>query len=327
MPWQVGKGSGEAATGRERREGTTSSSTAVLRPWERAAELATPWVVVRDELRGQIHTPDSEKDSAAPTSVEAAELGRRRAAIEHTMVTRITPDLDAMRVSISTAAGTSNTGSQVAAKVQLFSGGPASEEAAAGTVMSADGAVVGASHHVQPLIRVARFSHLDAEIHTGSAVAGEVWVADVLDPDVSRRFFALSTSATEIDYFVSHSWDDDGNSKGMAEQGATAENHGAQREFGWRKSVVSAPFRLRSSALSRPSRGHLFVIRMCERPHLVWMHGHAQCGRASLGVRALTVIGAARSGVWQRGQNHQRNDGGRPRHPYILERQGVRAAV
>lgn len=171
--------------------------------WKRAAELAVPWITVRDELRGQIHHPEDEKDTAPATAGEASELQRRRLAAEHRMSTQVPQELDVMRRAVPDLSDAST---------------------------APDG--------VRGLLRAATFAHLNAEDHTGSSVPGEVWVADVVDPDVSRRFFSLSSPADRIDYFVSHSWDDDGNAKGMSDFGPTAGNDGATSEFGWRKSVV-----------------------------------------------------------------------------------------
>jgi hypothetical protein len=90
----------------------------------------------------------------------------------------------------------------------------------------------------EALLRGVPFAVINSNDHTGGVV-GEFWAADVPQHDVSRRWIVYSkpTKAHGIDYFVSHAWDDDGDSKGMG--GApTFSNPEAMKEFGWRKSVA-----------------------------------------------------------------------------------------
>ena len=90
------------------------------------------------------------------------------------------------------------------------------------------------------LIRTTRYDVLNAEDHSGSELSGEVWVANVDQDEISRRWVRdYSVPNDTIDYFISHTWHDDGTSKGMPQPSkGTWESAEGLQEFGWRKAVA-----------------------------------------------------------------------------------------
>lgn len=92
----------------------------------------------------------------------------------------------------------------------------------------------------QNLIRTTNFQVLNAENHRGAASAGEVWAANVESDDISRYWVEThSKPNSTIDFFISHTWEDDGTSKGMPKpSAATWEDPRSLEEYGWRKSVA-----------------------------------------------------------------------------------------
>jgi len=90
------------------------------------------------------------------------------------------------------------------------------------------------------LIRTTRYDVLNAEDHAGSELAGQVWVANVNQDEISRRWVGdYSVPNDKIDYFISHTWHDDGTSKGMPQPPkGTWESAEGLEEFGWRKAVA-----------------------------------------------------------------------------------------
>ena len=90
------------------------------------------------------------------------------------------------------------------------------------------------------LIRTTNFQVLNAEHHIGGNSAGEVWAANVESNDISRYWVEQhSKPNTTIDFFISHTWEDDGMSKGMPKPAvATWDDPKSLEEYGWRKSVA-----------------------------------------------------------------------------------------
>ncbi len=97
---------------------------------------------------------------------------------------------------------------------------------------------VGAAKN-RELIRTTQFKVLNAEDHDGAENAGEVWAANVETDDISLFWVNhYSKPNLSIDYFISHTWEDDGASKGMPAGVATWDDPKALEEYGWRKSVA-----------------------------------------------------------------------------------------
>ena len=89
------------------------------------------------------------------------------------------------------------------------------------------------------LIRTTHYRVLNAEDHLGSDNAGEVWAANVESNEISLFWVNQHSKANKsIDYFISHTWEDDGTSKGMPSGIATWDDPKSLEEFGWRKSVA-----------------------------------------------------------------------------------------
>eukprot|EP00041_Stephanoeca_diplocostata_P011675 m.193206 g.193206 ORF g.193206 m.193206 type:complete len:432 (+) comp18625_c0_seq3:212-1507(+) len=175
--------------------------------WMEAAVHSVTWTRVRDELRGQMHHPEDMKDVSPPTQEETDELERRRTKAAQDMQATLPSDLMKMRL--------------LAISSSLES---ASSSAMADCITRS-----------KALLRAVPYSVLDCEDHVGGN-AGDVWAASVWEPAVSRTWFAHSRPATNVDYFVSHAWDDDGNAKGMTTP--TAGSEASTRDWGWRCAVA-----------------------------------------------------------------------------------------
>lgn len=174
-----------------------AQATADDTEWRAAAGEGVPWETVRDELRQQVLLSDEEKDRRPATELEKGELVRRRSQLHSEMLRRLPSELNAMRAALV-----------------------ASDEA----------------ETVRGLLRGARLAVLDELHHEGGEV-GELWASDVSRAQSSRRWIVSSAPAERLDFFVSHSWHDDGDSKGLRGKSTERDKEGLA-EFGRRKAVA-----------------------------------------------------------------------------------------
>lgn len=194
--------------------------------WQSAAEEAVPWPIVRDELRQQAFSLEAEKDLSPPRPAEAAELDRRRARALADMTGRVAKDIARMHSVLDT---------------KVIQKGDARPLIRATTFSVRAGRAVGGRACALPWVMPAASPPSGQVLNEADQAPGAVggaWAADVsARVDVSRRWYAESASASSLDYFISHAWDDDGDAKGMGGVPTTA-NPAALDEWGRRKAVA-----------------------------------------------------------------------------------------
>mmetsp|Transcript_5358 Transcript_5358/g.14707 ORF Transcript_5358/g.14707 Transcript_5358/m.14707 type:complete len:277 (-) Transcript_5358:961-1791(-) len=167
--------------------------------WLRAADEAVPWERFRDEVRGQTFFPPDERDIAPPSREEAIQLARRRAEVALDLTSRVAVELQDMHAALEQG----------------------DEEALPAA-----------------LLRVTQLDYLDADNHHGGGV-GELWGETFGTELAARRWIASSAPLARAEdfFFISHAWDDDGDSNGL-EGVATHGNIESLAEFARRKAVA-----------------------------------------------------------------------------------------